>query len=814
MLVKKIILFIFIGVFLITSINAFSTNKFNLPRCYQETANVSSCGGLGIGTYGFDGSWDNVSALIDGNWNTAASITCGTPCIANFYANYSKKTNKANAIWQIRDGTNLGSGYFNLTIPDDCFNYNSDKLLLRIFNIEAFNFVTYFELNYTCYNGSEWKVLRNHQSGGFLYNYEEAIIWNNNTNLTNENFTFTTEPDLNLRYLNISKNIYFTHATINLTGLSNGTSYPSDLDVYFGDLTNNPYQYSILDFGDFNYNVNLNIRTMLNLFLPDCNDTGNFCNIPIGFVSGTGGIINYNNINVTNEGIVENSLNFSNSTYVSDTESFRLDVTYDYLNYQAQANFTYNGTTYSSTKSSTATGSLFTNSIPITSPIGNKSFYWTVYLTNSTGSVFAFNSTTNTQLVNNITFSLCNPSNNVTYLNFTFKDENTGNNLNASMDLATFYLGSGLNENIFSNTTLNPSYAFCFKPSFRSVQALLQFFQYSSTGYPQRAYYLNANLTNTSTNQVLYLLASGQGIYSTFSTTFNNQPVSGVTLQVERQFNGVWTLLTQGVTDSAGSTTFWLNPNYQHRITASKSGYSTQQVIVSPSQSLYTIQLNPSSNYTIASTQDGLSWGIFPSVGLLTNQSYNFGFNITSSKNNLVKCKFNLMNGTNVIDSSESVATPSFCSASVVLNPSIFGYKKLKGTLYIDIGNGYEILEGDPMWILEPTNSTGMTISDFFRDVSTLDLNYFGNDSTHREYTMIVLFFMFCMIVMAGLSMTGWDLTSNGGTLLILLIFTWIASIPGFLTLSGVSPFSFIDQYFIAICLSAFMGGHLFRMFT
>ena len=606
-----------------------------------------------------------------------------------------------------------------------------------------------------------------------------------------------------VRYLSIQSNTILTNGFMNLSG--NATN-PS---IFIGN--NLAWNYS----NSFNTSVQTNnLANLINNYLSTCSYSNGYCQVPFVFHSDTSGTLNYNNLIFNNTGFTENNITYNPTTYVSTNENYLLNVSYDYNNYQSSANFTYNGTTYTSNKATTATGAIFSNSLGINLPIGNKSFYWTVYLTNLSGGINSFNSSINNQSVSNINFTICNSNNNVTYLNISFMDENTGLPLNATMDLANFFLGTNLNQYIFSNTTLNNNYAFCFSPPNKNIQTLIQYFQYSSTGYPQRSYYFSGNLSNSSTNQVLYLLGNGQGIYSTFSTTFNNQPVSGVTLQIERQFNGVWTLLTQGITDSSGSATFYLNPNYQHRITAIKTGYATQQVLVSPSQSLYTIQMQTTGNYSYVSTIDGLSWTIFPGVGLLSNISYNFGFNITSSKNNLIKCRFDLMNGTNVIGTNENIATPSSCSAFVTLNPSKFNYKQLKGVLYIDIGNGYEILEGDAYWIFEPTNSTGMTISDFFKDVANFDLSYFGNDETHREYTMIVLFFLATMILMAFLSRLGWDLTSNGGTILVLLIMTWIASIPGFLTLSGVSPFPFIDKFFIAICLSMFVGGWSIRNFT
>ncbi|GAG85298.1 unnamed protein product, partial [marine sediment metagenome] len=151
----------------------------------------------------------------------------------------------------------------------------------------------------------------------------------------------------------------------------------------------------------------------------------------------------------------------------------------------------------------------------------------------------------------------------VPYLNFTFKDEGDGSVINASNDLTDFdyWLSGGTvtQSYIVTNSTENPSYAFCFVPADRDVIVDLTF-KYSSTGYPLRtSQYNDQTLTNATTNQVLYLLGTADGIYSTIQTTTSlGSPISGVTVVVERQFSGVWTIVEQGVSGTDGASTFWI----------------------------------------------------------------------------------------------------------------------------------------------------------------------------------------------------------------------------------------------------------------
>ncbi len=140
--------------------------------CYQETANVStSCGGLSTGNYGSSGNWINLSNTYDGNLDTyGKGNEPGTPVY--LYINYTKPTNALNSsLWQVKDGI----GIVNLSISLDCWNYDADKLVLRVESYAPSppeNWIKWY-----CYNNSnEWNQLR--YSSDTYYVYEEAMWWN------------------------------------------------------------------------------------------------------------------------------------------------------------------------------------------------------------------------------------------------------------------------------------------------------------------------------------------------------------------------------------------------------------------------------------------------------------------------------------------------------------------------------------------------------------------------------------------------------------------------------------------------------------
>jgi hypothetical protein len=138
-------------------------------------------------------------------------------------------------------------------------------------------------------------------------------------------------------------------------------------------------------------------------------------------------------------------------------------------------------------------------------------------------------------------------------------------------------------------------------------------------------------------------------------------------------------------------------------------------------------------------------------------------------------------------------------------------YPQMKGRLLIDLGDGYQILEEDAYWVFLTISSTGMTFTDWFNNIKSLDLSYFNNDAQHREYSQILIFFLVVMIICASLNLFGWDVQTQGGMIFLVGVFVIAASIPGFLNLNYISPFLWLDKYFVALVYTLFMIGFAAR---
>ncbi len=516
-------------------------------------------------------------------------------------------------------------------------------------------------------------------------------------------------------------------------------------------------------------------------------------------------------ISTWNYKVFENSRTLNLSSYETKQETFQIDVS-DNASLTAVI-LDYNGTEYSTTKE----GNIYSKTLDIPTGVQNRSVRWKfTYAGDSIYSDYSY------QNISETIWTLCNATYTDDYLNVSFKDESTLAYINGTIQTSIFdyYLGSGAVNKTYTYTTAGnaTNYKFCATPN--ETFNVDTYVNYLGDGYPNRIWEPELQTYNsTVTEKLLYLLASTDGIYVTFVTaTAFNTAILGVDITISRDISGDTTTVSQGITDSAGSFTAWLNPNYDHVITATKTGYTTNTQTIRPTQTTYTLIMSTGAEeYTYVSDYAGLKWFVFPGVGIRNSTtSTNFGFNITARNENLDNCKIELLNQDKTIVLASAIsasANGSSCEVLVAYSMSST-YPKVKGRLLIDVGNGYQLLEDDAYWAYLPFNATGMTFTDWFNGMKTLDLSYFNNDDQHREYTYILVFFLFVMIVCAVMNYAGWDIQNPGGMIFLVGTMVWIASVPGFLTLNYISPYLWIDKYFVAGVYSLFMIGYATRNLT
>lgn len=485
--------------------------------------------------------------------------------------------------------------------------------------------------------------------------------------------------------------------------------------------------------------------------------------------------------------LFENSKTYNTTTYETSTEPFSINVT----GTVSSANLIYDGTSYAATSS----GNVWRRSIDIptiTSPV-NKTFYWS-FLSGAN----IINSTPINQSVLHANFSICGGVGGTTkFLNFTFKDEATEVVLNASNDATsiTYWLGSGSVTKSYNtlNTTLNYDYTFCGTPVDKTFYTDVSF-KYSNPSYPLRTFtYDNAALTNATIFKTLYMLGSASGIYSAVRTADSaGGSIQGVVIQYERQISGLWVLLGQEITGSDGVATLWLDPNYQYRLTATKTGYTTVQVTIQPSQTTYTITMGTgASNASYASDIPGITYFAFPGSGSL-NPQVNQQFNLTvmSTNFNLENCKLEIVNATNLsqaLSSITGVTNSSYCFIQLYYTTTVDS--NLFGRISVDTteSDGFVIIDSDYKWILIDLSNkkSWMTITSFFSELA--DIGEFG-EGNEAEFSRYILFFLLLTIFIGVFTyFSSVELSSPGISLLILWIIIILASAGGFLSFDSGS---------------------------
>jgi len=438
--------------------------------------------------------------------------------------------------------------------------------------------------------------------------------------------------------------------------------------------------------------------------------------------------------------------NFYNSnTYETSTENFIANLSTNGT-YTTSAQLFYDGVGQgTATKTGNDLTANFSDTVQIPTGTGAKEIIWQITIGNN-----KYNTSAVTQTVNAILFGLCNATLTQPYINFTFKDEETLDDLNVSIDSSTweYWLGDGTytKDLLFSNNTDNYYYAFCLLPGNVTLKNTRSI-QYSKDGYPQRKYDASSSLTNTTTNKTLYLLSSADGIYSTIQVV-DSESNSLVNTEVtaERQFSGIWTVVGQETTDASGAVTFWLNPDYDHRFTFVKSGCTGTTTTIRPTQTQYTQVLSCGASAIYVEAIEGIMYFRTPPGGILQPGETNFSYRIISTNENIINVTFQLVNASNnyLLAETSSACSPGGCTISLLY--TITAGDNIKGRYYVDVGGGLILLEGDAWWKCIDIPTQGKSgVSTFFRDMMYVFQEWGDDTSTNDFNKLVIIFFLLCV---------------------------------------------------------------------
>jgi len=225
---------------------------------YQE--NADSTWGDDNWLSGFGFGFDKV---VDGNWGTSGfSLT-----LAYGFMNYTKPAGTENAIWQVKDA----SATTNLTIIDDCFN--QEELQLQIVS-----YGTNSDTNWTCWDGTSWKVLRSYHGSSIVY--EEGVYWNimisDNAppEITVDLPEETNYSSLSIDF-NITSNEDLAGCNVSIDGFSTNETMLNESDGLVWNFTNESmdigYYWANFSCEDLSGNVNDTEGVFFEVIDPDCN---------------------------------------------------------------------------------------------------------------------------------------------------------------------------------------------------------------------------------------------------------------------------------------------------------------------------------------------------------------------------------------------------------------------------------------------------------------------------------------------------------------------------------------------------------------
>ncbi len=433
---------------------------------------------------------------------------------------------------------------------------------------------------------------------------------------------------------------------------------------------------------------------------------------------------------------------YNTSSYETASEDFIINLF---------ANATLTSTTLnfgSVDHASTNSGTNFTSTFDLPTSTGNKTFYWDfVY------GADRINSTLRNQSVNYTAFGLCNTTYTHPYVNLTFKDEeNVSGNINATIDASTwdYWLGDGsvAKQLLFSNSTANDYYPFCFEAGNLTMKNNVSV-QYASLGYPQRKFDSTADLTNTTTNKILYLLGAADGIYSNIQVIDSKgNRISGVSITAERDFSGVPTIIGQETTDDAGSVTMWVNPDYDHTFTFSGGGCIGTSITIRPTQTQYTQQLVcGATGDDFVSSLEGIKYARTPSSGIIQQGLYNFTYQLVSSKSNIVNASFSIINKSNdaILNTTYNSCAPAGCTIYFLY--TVPNDANFYGIYYLDIGNGFFLLEGDAHWMTVDIDSGIGGFKTIVSDIMFIFEEWGDDENTQDFNRLITIFFFMCIAI-------------------------------------------------------------------
>jgi hypothetical protein len=165
--------------------------------------------------------------------------------------------------------------------------------------------------------------------------------------------------------------------------------------------------------------------------------------------------------------------------------------------------------------------------------------------------------------------------------------------------------------------------------------------------------------------------------------TFNvlntqNTPINDVTVAVQKFVNGTYQTISQKTTDLSGDVIFVLQQGVTHRITFTKSGYTTQEFITQLPLTSYSFVLEAESDFDYVGVAGGVSYFYQPSSFHLTpSATQPFNFTVASSSADIFNYAVSIYNGTTLLTQA-SGNTPTGGTAALTFDTTPYNNSQLR----------------------------------------------------------------------------------------------------------------------------------------
>ena len=350
------------------------------------------------------------------------------------------------------------------------------------------------------------------------------------------------------------------------------------------------------------------------------------------------------------------------------------------------------------------------------------------------------------------------------FLNITFLYETNNSRANATIDSTFIYkpTPSNINTNTtsFIDSTNNLFYEFSYFPTQLNISVKSTII-YNNHGSQTRTFtdtliLHNSSFTTGSENLTLYLLPNADGIFVTFQVIdIAERPLTNVLVTANRSVIGKNVEIQRGITGSAGTTSFFLDPDISHTFIFSKLGFNTLKTNFAPTQTLYTITMGGGTRVIANQTNfyKGINYEFTPSQNSLFNGTdVDFSFNIISTFHPLNKIGFRLFNGTGTFLANQTCtgAIGAGCNATLIVNVGV--NSSIVMNAFWDInGNVTNVTSVWSVFIVD--NRTGIASFDNLKHDFKQLTHSFGS-GRNAEFTKAIFAFLIILFTTGSLAFT------------------------------------------------------------